>query len=219
MNQLTSNKYEIDGYKESKISYSIIKQKNVSNKLAIILPGMGYNVHKPLLHFATNLFINNEYDVLHVNYNYISNEVYKELSQEEKVECIQLDVKRVIDAVLDGKTYSGFVLIAKSIGTIPISNELLTRVDFKDAKAIWLTPLLHNEPLFERMKHLSNHSLFVIGDSDPCYVKERFDELAKEDHNTSVLIKGADHSLEEKDIQASLDNLKLVLQEMERFIA
>ncbi len=219
MNQVILTNYEIDGYQQSKISYTMIKQKEVSNTLAIIFPGMGYNVQRPLLHFATNLFIKNKYNVLHMNYNYLASEVYKGLSDEEKVECIEQEVKKVIDIVLNEKQYKEYVLVAKSIGTIPISNELRTRNEFKDAKAIWLTPLLHNASLFGRMKQCQHPSLYVIGDKDPCYMNDRFDELAREDHNNCVLIKGADHSLEDKEVLPSIDNLKVVFEAIDRFIS
>lgn len=219
MNLVTVGKYEIDGYKQSNIAYSMIKQKKGSTKLAIILPGMGYSVHKPLLHFATNLFIDKGYDVLHVNYNYLLNEVYKEYSPEEKDECIQQEVKKVIDKVLNEKNYYEFLLVAKSIGTIPISNELLTRDEFNNAKAIWLTPLIHNTHLYERMKHCQHQSLYIIGDQDHCYVKDRFDKLANEEHNSCVLLKGADHSLEEREILPSIENLMVVFKAIEVFIS
>ncbi|QOR67750.1 alpha/beta hydrolase [Cytobacillus suaedae] len=219
MNQVTLTNYEIDGYQQSKISYTMVNRKEESSTLAIILPGMGYNVHKPLLHFATNLFIKNKYDVLHINYNYLTSEVYKGLSNEEKVECIQQEVKKVIDSVLNERQYNDYLLVAKSIGTIPISNELQTRNEFKDAKAIWLTPLLHNDSLFGRMKECQQPSLYVIGDKDPCYLNDRFDELDSKDHNHCVLIKGADHSLEDQEVLPSIANLKVVFEAIETFIA
>ncbi|MBE4909558.1 alpha/beta hydrolase [Bacillus luteolus] len=219
MNPVTITNYEIDGYKQSKISYTMIKQKVESNTLAIILPGIGYNVQRPLLHFTTNLFIQSKYDVLHINYNYLSSEVYKGLSDEEKVECIEQEVKKVIDTVLIEKQYKEYVLVTKSIGTIPISNELLTRNEFIDAKAIWLTPLLHNTLLFERMKQCHHPSLYVIGDQDPCYMKDRFNELAIKNNINCVLIDGADHSLEDPEVLASIDNLKVVFEELQTFLA
>lgn len=219
MNRVTLTNYEIDGYKQSNISYSMIKQEKGSTKLAIILPGMGYNVHKPLLHLTTNLLIQHDYDVVHVNYNYLTNEVYKELSSEERVECIQYEVKKVIDIVLNEREYNEYLLVAKSIGTIPISNELLTRSEFKEAKGIWLTPLLHIDPLFERMKQCHHPSLYVIGDQDQCYMKERFDVISNEDHNNCVLIKGADHSLEDQEVLSSIDNLKVVFEAIETFLS
>ncbi|MCM3781698.1 hypothetical protein M3231_01815 [Neobacillus mesonae] len=56
MNQYKTN--IVIGYKEKKINYSLLTNEKGSDKLAIIFPGAGYSVHKPLLHYSTQIFVN-----------------------------------------------------------------------------------------------------------------------------------------------------------------
>lgn len=58
-------------------------------------------------------------------------------------------------------------------------SELEMREDFKDAKAVWLTPLIHNENVFEKMMGISQRSLAIIGSKDYAYREERWNLLIK----------------------------------------
>lgn len=59
-------------------------------------------------------------------------------------------MKAVLDNFLEAKVYEDFCLIGKSLGTIAMSSEL-HREAFKNAKAIWLTPLIQREDVLHAM--------------------------------------------------------------------
>lgn len=83
---------------------------------------------------------------------------------------------------------------------------------------IWLTPLIHNDAVFNKMLKTNVKGLVIIGGEDPCYVKERFDELGTNELLTTLLIKGTNHSLEyTNDIIGSIDVLKNVVKLMDNF--
>lgn len=204
----------IKGYKDFEVPYKLYSKDKGAKKLAIILPGAGYTSQAPLLHFSTGLFIKKSYDVLQVNYQY-TDKHFDDFSEVNK--AIKLDVKNVIDIVLNNKTYDNFYLIGKSIGTIAMSSEL-NRDVFKDAKSIWLTPLIHRDDVLNAMVKSSNKGLSIIGDKDPCYSSDRLLKIKDNRNITSKLVPNVDHSLEyDEDILKSIDVLKSVIQEIEQF--
>lgn len=204
----------VKGYKDINIPFKILSKGNNSKNLAIILPGTGYTSQAPLLHYSTGVFINKSFDVLQVNYQY-NNKVYDGFN--EISEAIKVDVKKVIDDVLTNKTYEDFYLIGKSVGTIAMSSEL-TRETFKNAKAIWLTPLIQREDVFYAMVKSENKGLCIIGDKDPCYSEERYVKVSANSNITSKLIPNVNHSLEyDENTVESIGVLKNVIKDIEQF--
>ncbi|WP_419394179.1 alpha/beta hydrolase [Cytobacillus praedii] len=204
----------VKGYKGLDIPFKILSKGEDSNNLAIILPGAGYSAQAPLLHYSTGVFINKSFDVLQVNYQY-NNKDYADFS--EVSEAIKLDVKNVLDYVLSNKSYKNFYLIGKSLGTIAMSSEL-NRETFKDAKAVWLTPLIQREDVLSAMVRTHNNSLCIIGDKDPCYTEERYSKVIENPHIISKLIPNVNHGLEyDENAVESIDILKSVIAEIEQF--
>lgn len=204
----------VKGYKDINIPFKLLSKENNSKNLAIILPGTGYTSQAPLIHYSTGVFINKSFDVLQVNYQY-NNKVYDGFN--EISEAIKVDVKKVIDDVLTNKTYEDFYLIGKSVGTIAMSSEL-TRETFKNAKAIWLTPLIQREDVFYAMVKSENKGLCIIGDKDPCYSEERYVKVSANSNITSKLISNVNHSLEyDENAVESIGVLKNVIKDIEQF--
>lgn len=204
----------VKGHKGKDIPFKLLSKDKRSKNLAIILPGAGYTSQAPLLYYSTSVFINKSFDVLQVNYHY-NNTEYKGFS--EIVKAIKLDVKNVLDYVLSIKTYDNFYLIGKSLGTIPMSTEL-NRETFKNAKAIWLTPLLQREDVLGAMMKSEHNGLCIIGDRDPCYTEERYLKVVNNSNITSKLISNVNHSLgyEEKAVE-SIDVLREVIKYIDQF--
>ncbi|TLS37239.1 alpha/beta family hydrolase [Pseudalkalibacillus caeni] len=201
------------------IPYTLIKQGKVSSKLGTILPGMGYTVQAPLLHYSTHLLLSKGYDVLHANYNYRENETYLSQSEEEQDEQICGDITTVMNEINSEAAYKEHCFIGKSLGTVPLTNLLLTDDRFHKSRSVFLTPLIHEDTLYKEMLKIHQQSLFIIGDKDPCYRKQRFDELTSKSNNSSLLIEGTNHSLEfEDNYIASLQALRQTLQRMDAFL-
>ncbi|MEX3625403.1 alpha/beta hydrolase [Viridibacillus arvi] len=201
------------GYKEIEIPFTLLSNNEDSNNLAILLPGAGYTVQAPLLYYSTGVFLNKSFDVLQVNYSY-NDKSYDNFSMDEIGEAIKHDVHVVIDKVLDDKSYEYFYLIGKSLGTIAMASEL-KRDAFKDAKAVWLTPLLQRDDVFETMLKSINRGLCFIGDNDRHYNEERFEQLVNNTNIVSRLFPNVNHSLQnERDPVNSIDVLKTVVKEI-----
>jgi hypothetical protein len=137
---------------------------------------------------------------------------------EELSEAIIYDVKTVLDEVLKDTSYEKFYLVGKSLGTIAMSSEL-SRDIFKEANAIWLTPLIHRDDVFAAMVNNENRGLCIIGDNDHCYVKERFDQLKTKPNIVAKLLPNVNHSLEyDYNIVESIDVLKRLINDIQEFV-
>lgn len=206
----------VKGYKGFDIPFKMLSKSEGSKNLAIILPGAGYTTQAPLLHYSTGAFLHKSFEVLQVNYQY-NNKTYDGFTMEEISEAIKFDVKTVLDDVLSSKTYENYYLIGKSLGTIAMSSEL-KRECLKNAKAIWLTPLLQREDVLSAMVRSENESLCLIGDKDSCYIEERYSRILENPNMTSKLIPNVNHSLEYDDNAVkSIDVLKSVIAEIAQF--
>ncbi|WP_456278678.1 alpha/beta family hydrolase [Bacillus sp. AK128] len=194
------------------IPFRLIEQKQESTTLVIVLPGAGYTVQAPLLHFTTALFYNKGFDVLHINYTF-SREEMSALKESDFARDVQL----AIESAIKDKKYSNYYVVAKSIGTKALSY-LLDHTMFKDARIVWLTPILQNDAVFHAMVNSNQRGLCIIGDKDSCFIKERFENLK---HNQNLLLKvveGGNHSLElDGEPLESIDVLKDVVFEIDKF--
>ena len=206
----------VKGYKELDIPFKLLSKQENAKGLAIMLPGAGYTTQSPLFHFAAGIFVNKSFDVLQVNYQYNS-DIYKDWSMEELVEAINYDVRAVLEHVLRESQYESFYVIGKSLGTIAMS-EALNLLPSKAAKAVWLTPLIQRDDVYNAMLMSENQGLCYIGDQDPCYDQEKFQQICCNENIQSTLIQGVEHSLQYADDPVqSIDVLKRVISEMAHF--
>ncbi|TMW71574.1 alpha/beta family hydrolase [Alteribacter natronophilus] len=195
-----------------KTPYSLIRQERGTDTLAVILPGAGYTAQAPLLYYTTGIFCSRGFDVLHVNYSF-DREQFAALSEEKFTETI----RAVIDSAVGKRSYQHYCLAAKSLGTIALPR-LLEEERFREAKALWMTPLIQRDDVFESLAASRHESLVILGDQDPCFRRERFEELERNRRLELSLIKDANHSLEiEGNVHESMDVLKSVISVISRF--
>jgi len=203
------------GYREMNVPFNLISIEDNTKNLAIFLPGAGYTTQRPLFHYSEAIFVNNNFDVLQVNYQY-NDKIYDEFSIEELSEAIRFDVKTVIDKVLKDNSYDNFYIVGKSLGTIAMCSEL-SRDIFKEAKTVWLTPLLQRDDVFEAMLSSENNGLCFIGDNDPCYIEERYNQLLKNTFIVSRLFPNVNHGMEyDTNTLGSIDVLKSVINDISK---
>ncbi|MFS0781990.1 alpha/beta hydrolase [Bacillus sp. 1P06AnD] len=202
----------IQGYKEREIPFTMIRKRKESKNLAVLLPGAGYTVKAPLLHYTTSLFLNHSFDVLQVNYT------YNDYSMEEIKEAIKYDVNAVLDCILADHSYDDSYIIAKSLGTIAM-NSVLERADMKNTKAIWMTPLIQREDVLGEMVKSEHMGLCFIGDKDPVFNEVRYAKVVKNTYIRSQLIPNVNHGLEyEEDTIGSIDVLRSIMSDLEDFL-
>ena len=205
------------GYREMQVPFSLVREEENSKNLVVFLPGAAYTVQSPVFHYSQEIFLDNSFDVLQVNYRY-NDKAYDEFSKEELIEAVRHDVRKVLDKVLKDTSYEKFYFVGKSIGTIAMSSEL-NREIFKEANAIWLTPLLQRDDVFTAMVNSENRGLCIIGDNDRCYVEERFDQLKIKLNLVAKSLPNVNHSLEyNHNMVESIDVLKEVINDIQEFV-
>ncbi|GGB60376.1 hypothetical protein F3157_17300 [Virgibacillus dakarensis] len=125
---------------QSLINYTWIRGKQENKNICVMLPGLGYSTQRPLFHYSTSVCMNNNVDVLHVNYNYANNAEFKNLSNQEQDKWMYEDVLSVIKTVLNNVIYGK--VLSKSIGTTPMACEWNEKEFINQHKTygIWLTP-------------------------------------------------------------------------------
>ncbi|WP_054706312.1 hypothetical protein [Bacillus sp. JCM 19041] len=185
------------------ITCTIMKQAEPSKKLAVILPGLGYTVLGPLLHYPAQLAFSHGYDILKIQYQYNPT-----LSFDEVVSSLYEDVPQVLATFLQTNPYTDYCLIGKSLGTYAMAS-VLQQSDFQTAATIWLTPLLQEDPVYLSMTARSAPGISFIGSADTCYVAGRFQTL-NESPIQMNLIPDADHTLELSNSRAN-DNLAIIM--------
>ncbi len=205
------------GYRKMQVPFSLVSEEENSKNLVVFLPGVAYTVQSPAFHYAQEIFLDNSFDVLQVNYRY-NDKSYDEFSTEELSEAIKHDVRTVLDKVLTNTSYEKFYFVGKSLGTIAMSSEL-NRDIFKEAHAIWLTPLLQRDDVFATMVNSENRGLCIIGDNDRCYVEERFNQLKDKPNLVAKLLPNVNHSLEyDHNMVESIDVLKSLIYDIQEFV-
>jgi hypothetical protein len=213
---LKINTDSVKGYKEIGVPFTLISKEENSKNLAIFLPGAGYTEQSPLFHYSKDIFINKSFDVLQVKYQY-NEKAYEEFSIEELSEAIKYDVRTVLDKALNDTSYENYYIIGKSLGTIAMSSEL-SREIFSEAKAVWLTPLIQRDDVFDSMVRSKNRGLCFIGDNDHCYIEERYNQLLNNSNIVSRLYPNVNHSMEyDNNAVESIDVLKSVINDIRQF--
>ncbi len=90
---------------------------------------------------------------------------------------------------------------------------------FQGAACVWETPLLTVEWLCSRIEQIRPHSLFIIGTADSFYKPDILKRLELATQGTSLVIEGADHSLEiPGDIPGSLTALNQMVEAVQEFL-
>ena len=107
----------------------------------------------------------------------------------------------------------------KSLGTIPIANDLMKREEFTQSKMIVLTPLLTFESIFDSILHSSHEGLLVIGDKDHQYNADQVNQLYKTNLTIDV-IKNANHSVNvgEYETENSIEAIANIIEKLQEVV-
>ena len=164
-----------------------------SKTVCFMFSGSGYNYDKPLFYYATMIMLQNKIDIVHIHYGYgeeLFNKPLEEISQ-----VMLDDINPVISDVLKNGKYNKMMFLGKSLGTIPIANDLMKRDEFSSSKMILLTPLLKFDTIFDSISNSQHQGIIVIGDQDPHYNSNKIAQLTETNLKIEV-IHNANHSLD-----------------------
>ncbi|WP_000679115.1 hypothetical protein [Bacillus cereus] len=163
-----------------------------SNTVCFMFSGPGYNYDKPLFYYTTMLMLENKIDVVHIHYSYDGQLMEKPM--EEITKIMMDDINPIMNEVIQNEQYNHTMFLGKSLGTIPIANDLMKREEFAKSKMILLTPLLTFESIFDSILHSHHEGVLVIGDKDHQYNADQIEQLHKTNLTINV-VKNANHSV------------------------
>ncbi|KAA0745423.1 alpha/beta hydrolase [Bacillus sp. AY3-1] len=188
-----------------------------SSTVCFMFSGSGYNYDKPLFYYATMLMLENKIDVVHIHYSYDEQVMNKPM--EEITKKMMDDINPVMKEVLKGEQYNHTMFLGKSLGTIPIANDLMKREDFLQSKMILLTPLLTFDSIFESILHSRHEGLLVIGDKDHQYNADQIDQLHKTNLQIEV-VKNANHSVNvgEYETENSIEAIAKIIEKLKEVV-
>ncbi len=203
----------ITGYDSQPLPNLFLKQEGVTDQLALVFPGLNYSADMPLLYYSAQLLLARGADVLNVGYEYGKRADFASADAETKMAWIAADSRAALDAALQARTYRRITLIGKSIGTRAVALLAADDPRLRTARCIWLTPLLHDAGLVEKIRRGGQRGLFIAGTADSHYDAAVLPELVRSTAGKSLIIAGANHSMEiAGDVFASLRALEEILR-------
>ncbi|MEK4579096.1 alpha/beta hydrolase [Bacillus sp. FSL R12-0074] len=206
--------------KEIHIDDKVIRYTHIekgSNTVCFMFSGSGYNYDKPLFYYATMLMLENKIDVVHIHYSYDGQLMEKPMEEVTKV--MMDDINPIMNEVLKNGQYNDSMFLGKSLGTIPIANDLMKREEYLQSKMILLTPLLTFDSIFDSILHSRHDGLLVIGDKDHQYNASQMERL--EQSNLKIeIVKNANHSLNvgEFETDNSITAIAKIIEKLEETI-
>lgn len=166
--------------------------------VAVLLPGTGYTVQRPLLHWAGVLLRERGWTVRDVAWTVT----------DEALERPRPFVERHLEQAFDGAEGRRLV-VAKSFGSFGLSWALDA-----GASGVWLTPVLTDADLRADFARTTERHLAIGGDADPLWVPDGLDGDA-----ATLTVPRADHALQiPGDWEASLSAQRGVLRRIAGFV-
>ncbi len=183
--------------------YSFAKRAGGNEELAILLPGQGYTLDAPLLHYAERAALEAGCDVLGVEYGFQSN---RSSIVSGDFPAIVDEVAGALERLAPPDQYKRCVFIGKSMGTA-ILCEVSERLVLPVKNHIFLTPLRATISFIRQ----AENAIVIVGDRDPLFGAADVEQISGFPNVKLEVVAGGDHSLEiEGDITASLDILHRV---------
>lgn len=210
---------DIKGYDGSPLKNRFYRQSNKTQDIALVFPGLAYNSTMPLLHYSIQAILATGINVLSVDYDYSNNPKFLKQSIRARSDWLIGDVEAALKFVTNEEKQDVVCLAGKSLGTLALGHLLETRKELRDAKTIWLTPLIKNPDLMEQMLSYMKNAIMVIGTNDSQYDSSIIDRLNANTQLGGIVIDGANHSLEiEGEVIKSLRVLLQIVTIIQQFL-
>lgn len=213
---------DIHGYHGLTLPNTFYRHTAPVRRLALLYPGRGYTCAMPVLYYPARWLFTRGADVLTIEYGFVRQTPgVSALDPLELQNWLGGDALAALDGALSMGGYNEIVLVGKSLGTVALSRLALDLPPTnRQVSFVWLTPLFKNQDLRAALRRTKPRSLFVQGDADPHFEPALFAELAREVSAHTLILPGADHSLEYGlDFNTTLQAQYKVLEALEMFTA
>ncbi|TDC10947.1 alpha/beta hydrolase [Streptomyces sp. 8K308] len=173
------------------------------DRVAVVVPGVGYSPARPLLHFARSVLLQHGWTVQEVWWQVPDD--FPRFTVDDRIAWVERQVTRAIDA--EGGACR--LLVGKSLGSLAcgISAD-------RDIAAAWLTPVLTIDRVARALQRAKAPTLVIGGSAD-----ELWDSRIAASLRHVLEVPSADHALElAHDAAGSVDVLRRVVSRLDRFI-
>lgn len=172
-------------------------------KLAVIFPGMGYHVDKPLLYYSKKIAKAYGYSIIDVPYGNFPKDAKKEDALQSAMEHTETMLQEV-----DFSQYEDLLFISKSIGTVVAS--AYAEKHSLNTRNVYYTPVE------EAFRFRKQDGIVFHGTNDWVDTKIIKQECSKNGYPLYIT-KDGNHSLETGNVPEDLANLKEIMEITQRF--
>lgn len=179
-------------------------------KIAVIFPGIGYHIDKPLLYHSKRIAKEASYEVVAVSYKNFPSDVRG--NAEKMTQCFQIALEQSEEILigLDFSKYDEILFISKSVGTA-VASAYANEHDLK-TRNVYYTPVAKS---FDFMKQ---PGIVFHGTSDPWVESETVVNGCKKLGFPLYITENGNHSLEMGDAITDLNNLVTIMEQTKRYI-
>jgi hypothetical protein len=172
--------------------------------LAVVLPGAGYSYREPLLRFAIQVLLKNDFSVLASDKVYGEDPKWRSIASEiEARKIVADDAIEFFNLVSERFPVALHTVVARSLGTYALASALEAGTA-KPKPIVWQTPALG--AMWASMRSCGIRGFGILGTADH-YFNEAFANLPEE----KIIVEGADRGMEvEGDPLRSIEILKEV---------
>ena len=183
-------------------------------KLAIVFPGIGYTVDKPLMHYSRRLALSLGYEVKVLPYNGFPPKIQGDTDRIMRSFEIALGQSEEMLAETDLSQYNDILFVGKSIGTI-VAAKIASDSPYRNK-----IRLILYTPLEETFGFSFDQAIAFTGTADPWVGKNdsRIPELCEKNGIPCFVIEDGNHSLETDDPIEDIKRLKKIMKKTEKFI-
>ncbi|MCX5357907.1 alpha/beta hydrolase [Streptomyces sp. NBC_00124] len=174
------------------------------DRVAVVVPGVGYSPARPLLHFARGVLLQHGWTVQELWWQIPDD--FSQFTADDRIAWVERQVSQAIDA----ESGACRLLVGKSLGSLAcgIAAE-------RTIAAAWLTPLLTNDHVARALQRAQAPTLLIGGSADKLWDSR----IAKSLRHDVLEVPSADHALElADDATGSVDVLRQVVSRLDRFI-
>ncbi len=177
-------------------------------KLAVLFPGVGYHVDKPLLYYARDLAENLGYETIDVKYGELPDRIRG--SAEKMQEAFALSLNYALNSLeaVEWDKYEEIIFVSKSIGTA-VAAETANRLGIR-------TRNVYYTPVAETFRFPLQQGIVFHGTADAWIGTQVLRDACKACGLPLFVTEGADHSMETED---TLGNIRILSEVMERTAA
>lgn len=182
----------------------------MSQRLAVLFPGIGYHCDKPLLYYSAKLARAIGYEVLPVPYAGFPEKVRGDAKKMQAcLEIAQTQAESMLASV-HWEEYKDVLFTGKSIGTIVASR--YAREKRLEVRSVLLTPLI------ETFEYIRGEAVAFHGTADPWANTDEIIAACREHGIPLYLTEGANHSLETGDVLCDIRTIEETMTKMNEFI-